>query len=138
MIDSKKILEREKIKEDRQKKIDLMFHHKHQLFDHIHHRLRLLGKTHTSQKLGWYKRRWGFEIKQFYFTESGEVLGDLDRITKKLCDEMDRVRNLSNKDFKIMFGHKVPKYKQRIEREMLRERTDDNVFQYRSPPKYLE
>ena len=78
-----------------------------------------MGKSHTSQKFGWYKRRWGYEIQQYYYDRfSKTVKGDLGRITTKLNDELVRVKNLSNKKFKTMFSHKVPKYKQRIKSEM--------------------
>ena len=111
-FDSKSLLERfnkEKINND---KINEMYKIKHTLFDYIHHRIRSLGKSHTSQKLGWYKRRWGNEIHQFYFDRFNKVVkGDLDRIIEKLYLEYERVKSLRNKDFKMMFSHKKPKVK---------------------------
>ena len=86
-FDSRKILQREKKKENRQIKIDLMFNIKNRLFEFLHLRLKTLFKIQTSQKLGWYKRRWGLEIKQFYYTEDGRVIGDLDKIREKLSNE---------------------------------------------------
>ena len=103
-FDSRKILQREKKKENRQIKIDLMFNIKNRLFEFLHLRLKTLFKIQTSQKLGWYKRRWGLEIKQFYYTEDGRVIGDLDKIREKLSNELIGVQNLSNKDFKRRFG----------------------------------
>ena len=46
-------------------------------------------------------------------------------------DEHIRVQNLSKKNFKISFSHKVPKYKQRIQKEMNSERNDNVVNHYK-------
>ena len=111
-FDSKSILERINKIEIQQNKIDKMYRIKHTLFDYIHHRIRSLGKSHTSQKLGWYKRRWGNEIHQFYYDRFNKVVkSDLDRIIQKLWKEYERVKSLRNKDFKMMFSHKKPTIK---------------------------
>ena len=111
-FDSKKILQRMDKEEYEKKKIDEMFNTKHRLFDFLHYRLGTLVNMKTSQKLGWYKRRWGNEIHQFYFDRFNKVVkGDLDRIIEKLYLEYERVKSLRNKDFKKMFSHKKPKIK---------------------------
>ena len=108
---------------------------KNKLFHYIHQRIRSYGKSHKSQKVGWYKRRWGYEITQFYFDkDKRKIKGDLDKIIKKLNDELTMVRNLSKKQFRKKFSHKTPKYKQRIQKEIWWERSDDNVKHYTSPP----
>tara|TARA_Y100000294_G_scaffold123763_1_gene115143 strand:+ start:339 stop:680 length:342 start_codon:yes stop_codon:yes gene_type:complete len=103
-FDRKKILQRMDREEDEKKKIDELFNTKHRLFEFLHFRLKTLVNLETSQKLGWYKRRWGNEIKQFYYTKDSKVIGDLDKIRKKLSNELIKVQNLSNKDFKRRFG----------------------------------
>ena len=133
--DSKKLSDRVKTDDLNQQKIDEMYRIKNKLFDYIHRRIRSYGKSHKSQKLGWYKRRWGYEITQFYFDkDKRKIKGDLDKIIKKLNDELTMVRNLSKKQFRKKFSHKTPKYKQRIQKEIWWERSDDNVKHYTSPP----
>ena len=85
-------------------KIDEMFNTKHRLFDFLHYRLGTLVNMKTSKKLGWYKRRWGLEIKQFYYTEDGRVIGDLDRIIGELNMDLERVKYLTNKQFRKEFS----------------------------------
>ena len=133
--DSKKLSDRIKKNELNQQKIDEMYRIKNKLFHYIHQRIRSYGKSHKSQKVGWYKRRWGYEITQFYFDkDKRKIKGDLDKIIKKLNDELTMVRNLSKKQFRKKFSHKTPKYKQRIQKEIWWERSDDNVKHYTSPP----
>jgi len=104
------ILKRERKREYQKNKIDEMYRIKHKLFDYIHHRIRSLGKSHKSQKLGWYKRRWGNEIHQFYYDRFDKVVkGDLGRIIEKLYLEYEWVKSLKNKNFKMMFSHKKPR-----------------------------
>jgi len=135
---SKSILERIDRDETQRNKISEMYRIKHTLFDYIHHRIRSLGKSHTSQKLGWYKRRWGNEIHQFYFDRFNKVVkGDLDRIIEKLYLEYERVKSLRNKDFKKMFSHKKPKRKNRIKREMMIEKNDELISHFRGVPKEI-
>ena len=129
---SKKVLKRMEESDELNQKVDEMYRVKHRLFDYIHQRIRSYGKSHKSQKLGWYKKRWGNEITQHYYDNTKKkVKGDLDRIIKELKDEHIRVQNLSKKNFKKSFSHKVPKYKQRIQREMYSERNDDVVNHYK-------
>lgn len=122
------ILKREQNRDHQQIKIDEMYRVKNQIFTYIHQRIRTLKKSHTSQKLGWYKRRWGLEIKQFYFDSDpslkneDRIKGDLDKIIKKLKLEYEDIKSLSNKDFKSKFSHKRVKYKQRIKDEMRKEK----------------
>jgi hypothetical protein len=137
--DSKKLSDRFKKEEEirlrllpYKPKVDEMYRVKHKLFDYIHQRIRSYGKSHKSQKLGWYKKRWGNQITQYYYCDTTKkVKGDLDRIIRKLNDELIRVQNLSKKNFKTSFSHKVPKYKQRIQKEMNSERNDVVVNHYK-------
>ena len=109
-LDSKSLLERLDKEKINKNKVDEMYRIKHTLFDYIHHRIRSLGKSHTSQKLGWYKRRWGNEIHQFYYDRFDKVVkGDLGRIIEKLYLEYEWVKSLKNKNFKMMFSHKKPR-----------------------------
>ena len=103
-FDSKKILQRMDKEEYEKKKIDEMFNTKHRLFDFLHYRLGTLVNMKTSQKLGWYKRKWGVEIKQFYYTKESKVIGDLDRIIGELNMDLERVKHLTNKRFKKEFS----------------------------------
>ena len=103
-FDSKKILQRMDKEEYEKKKIDEMFNTKHRLFDFLHYRLGTLVNMKTSQKLGWYKRKWGVEIKQFYYTKESRVIGDLDRIIGELNMDLERVKHLTNKRFKKEFS----------------------------------
>ena len=99
--------DRDKLEMD---KIKEMYKIKHTLFDYIHHRIRSLRKSHTSQKLSWYKQSWGKEIGQHYYNKiTRVVIGDLDKIITELHKEYLRVKSLRNKDFKTMFSHKKPK-----------------------------
>ena len=102
--DRKKILQRMDKEEYEKKKIDEMFNTKHRLFDFLHYRLGTLVNMKTSQKLGWYKRKWGVEIKQFYYTKESKVIGDLDRIIGELNMDLERVKHLTNKRFKKEFS----------------------------------
>ena len=86
------------------RKIDEMFNTKHRLFDFIHYRLGTLVNMKTSQKLGWYKRRWGLDIKQFYNPKDSRVIGDLDRIIGELNMDLERVKYLTNKQFRKEFS----------------------------------
>ena len=130
--DSSKVLKQIEQMDEQKRKVVEMYRVKHRLFDYIHQRIRSYGKSHKSQKLGWYKRRWGNEITQYYFDNTTKkVKGDLDRIIRKLNDELIRVQNLSKKNFKTSFSHKVPKYKQRIQKEMNSERNDVVVNHYK-------
>ena len=103
-FDRKKILQRMDREEDEKKKIDELFNTKHRLFEFLHFRLKTLVNLETSQKLGWYKRRWGLEIKQFYYTKESRVIGDLDRIIGELNMDLERVKHLTNKRFKKEFS----------------------------------
>ena len=136
---SKKVLKRMEESDELNQKVDEMYRVKHRLFDYIHQRIRSYGKSHKSQKLGWYKKRWGNEITQYYYDNTKKkVKWDLDRIINDLKDEHIRVQNLSKKNFKKSFSHKVPKYKQRIQREMYSERNDDVVNHYKGVVRDLD
>ncbi len=133
--DSSTLMKKMNQMDEDKRKVDEMYKVKHLLFDYIHLRIRTLKKSHKSQKLGWYKRRWGNEITQYYYDkETKEIKGDLDKMIGKLKDELTKVQNLSNKDFKTKFSHKKPKYKQRIQKDIKWERSDDNVKHYTSTP----
>jgi len=103
-FDSKKILQRIDTEEYEKKKVDEMFNTKHRLFEFLHFRLKTLVNLETSQKLGWYKRRWGIDIKQFYNPKDSRVIGDLDRIIEELNMELERVKSLTNKQFRKKFS----------------------------------
>ena len=97
--DTKKILKRIDKEEYQKRKIDEMFNIKHELFEYIHFRV---GES-KMKKVGWYKRRWGYEIKQYYFGEDRKVIGDIERIIGKLKTELERVKFLSDKQFRSEF-----------------------------------
>jgi len=97
--DTKKILKRIDKEEYQKRKIDEMFNIKHELFEYIHFRF---GES-KMKKVGWYKRRWGYEIKQYYFGEDRKVIGDIERIIGKLKTELERVKSLSDKQFRSEF-----------------------------------
>ncbi len=113
-----------------------MFRLKNTLFNYIHQRIRSYGKSHNSQKFGWYKHhKWGKEIdREYYDRDTKNIKGDLDDIIRKLNDEIIRVQSLSKKKFKSEFSHKSAKYKQRIQKEIWWEKSDDNVKVYTSTP----
>ena len=97
--DRKKVLKRIDKEEYQKRKINEMFNIKHELFEYIHSRI---GET-NMKRVGWYKRRWGYEIKQYYFGEDRKVVGDIDKIIKKLKTELKRVKNLSVEEFRVEF-----------------------------------
>ena len=97
--DTKKILKRIDKEEYQKRKINEMFNIKHELFEYIHSRI---GET-NMKRVGWYKRRWGYEIKQYYFGEDRKVIGDIERIIGKLKTELERVKFLSDKQFRSEF-----------------------------------
>ena len=97
--DRKKVLKRIDKEEYQKRKINEMFNIKHELFEYIHSRI---GET-NMKRVGWYKRRWGYEIKQYYFGEDRKVIGDIERIIGKLKTELERVKFLSDKQFRSEF-----------------------------------
>ena len=97
--DRKKVLKRIDKEEYQKRKINEMFNIKHELFEYIHSRI---GET-NMKRVGWYKRRWGYEIKQYYFGEDRKVVGDTDKIIKKSKTELKRVKNLSVEEFRAEF-----------------------------------
>ena len=94
------------------------------------------GKSHNSQKFGWYKKhKWGDRLNQNYYDKNTkQIKGDLNEIIQQLNDEIIRVQSLSKKKFKSEFSHKSVKYKQRIQKEIWWEKSDDNVKVYTSTP----
>ena len=134
--DSSKILNQIDWVEKQKPKIDEMYRLKNQLFDYIHHRIKSYGKSHNSQKFGWYKKhKWGDRLNQNYYDKNTkQIKGDLNEIIQQLNDEIIRVQNLSKKKFKSEFSHKSVKYKQRIQKEIWWEKSDDNVKVYTSTP----
>ena len=108
-IDTSFLLKRWESDKIQTNKVREMYKIKHILFDYIHHRIRSLGKSHTSRKLGWYKKCWGDEINRYYSKFEGKIKLDLDRIIIDLNKEYYRVKALRNRDFKTMFSHKKPR-----------------------------
>ena len=72
-------------------------------------------------------------IREYYDRDAKNIKGDLDDIIRKLNDEIIRVQSLSKK-FKSEFSHKSAEYKQRIQKEIWWEKSDDNVKVYTSTP----
>jgi len=97
--DSSKVLKQIEQMDEQKRKVDEMFNIKHELFEYIHFRV---GES-KMKKVGWYKRRWGYEIKQYYFGEDRKVIGDIERIIGKLKTELERVKFLSDKQFRSEF-----------------------------------
>ena len=135
--DSSKISERLDQNDELTKKTIEMYRIKNKLFDYIHRRIRSYGKSHTSQKLKFYKINWFDIINRSYFDKETKVIkGDLGRLITELKDEIGRVRSLSKKRFCSEFSHKRPKNEKvkKILKDIIWERSDENVRHYTSVP----